>query len=393
MYIEDLIRYMSFSSQTMKPYDEKIIHSFDDQISRGSSLTEKQGTLAVRLLKKYSSALGLILKADPTPYLSNPQYKLALRKINNSKRIFIAEDSLYGKSLNVELPYNQEFIEAVRKNKSKLGPGGWDHDKKVWKFGLSEDSIRFFSDLTDQYGLDVDDEFSDYRNQIVKILNSIENVAPMLTLVNNEPYLVNIPPQVPAINSKNPISAIFEARKYGIYTWDDTITPFFEKNKVNEITRLFLEEENTSGFHVDSKTNPIECLTDIVKNTEPTLFVIPGGLELSKLKLVVGFLRTLGYAESEMSVMFRLPSSTGKEFNEFVKNNQLNNPISEKTRFVFISIKLPKPVLESKMIFNSVISLGHSNVHYTVREYFKNCQNLVYYYEQAVKKDYSFETM
>ena len=106
--------------------------------------------------------------------------------------------------------------------------------------------------------------------------------------------------------------------------------------------------------------------------------------------MIYNFLTGIGYTSDDMSVMFRLPSSDGKDFNEFVKNCGLNNPISDKTKFVFVSIKLPKPIIKSKMRFNSVISLGRSNVHYTIREFFKNRQNLIYYCEPNKQKEFNF---
>jgi hypothetical protein len=125
----------------------------------------------------------------------------------------------------------------------------------------------------------------------------------------------------------------------------------------------------------------------------PCLFVLPGGSELDKTKMIYNLLVEQGYSSDEISVMFRLPSSDGKNFNDFVKNCGLNNPITENTKFVFVSIKLPKPVLKSKMKFNSVVSLGRSNVHYTIREFFKNRENLIYYCEPGKQKEYNFGIM
>jgi len=84
-----------------------------------------------------------------------------------------------------------------------------------------------------------------------------------------------------------------------------------------------------------------------------------------------------------MSVMFRLPAETGKNFNDFVKNNQLNNPITDKTKIVFISSKLPKPVIKSKVKFNCVINLGLGGVHYTIKNFTENHENLINFSEKT----------
>ena len=83
-------------------------------------------------------------------------------------------------------------------------------------------------------------------------------------------------------------------------------------------------------------------------------------------------------------------AENGGEFNSFVKSNHLNNPISEKTRFVFVSQKMPKPVITSKAYFNCVISMGLHNMHYTIRDFTKNCPNLIYYCEQRPNREINF---
>jgi hypothetical protein len=122
----------------------------------------------------------------------------------------------------------------------------------------------------------------------------------------------------------------------------------------------------------------------------PCLIIVPGGMEFAKTKTMYEFLKGQGYQDDEMSVLFRLSTGQGTEFNEFVKDNNLNSPITDRTKFVFVSIKLPKPVVKSKINFQSVISLGKSNVHYTIREFFKNRQNLIYYCEKSSQKEFSF---
>ena len=46
---------------------------------------------------------------------------------------------------------------------------------------------------------------------------------------------------------------------------------------------------------------------------------------------------------------------------------------------MFVSGKLPKPLIESGIRFNSVVNVGFNNAHYTLKEYAKNHQNVVYF--------------
>jgi hypothetical protein len=115
------------------------------------------------------------------------------------------------------------------------------------------------------------------------------------------------------------------------------------------------------------------------------LFVIPGVDELEKVKEAFHFLKEIGIKNEEMSVVFRLPSETGVVFNNFVKEHQLNSPLTDKTRIVFVSGKLPKPILKSKIKFHAAINMGFPNVHYTLKNYVDNQENSLFFVH---KKDY-----
>ena len=128
----------------------------------------------------------------------------------------------------------------------------------------------------------------------------------------------------------------------------------------------------------------------MAKHLTPLLVVIPGGNELEKLKLSFNFLKDNGFKNEEMSVMFRLPTLDGKGFNDFVKDHSLNSPIGENTKAVFVSSKLPKPVLKSKIKFHGIINLGFENVHYTMRDFLKNHENLIFYSEKKLQRELDF---
>lgn len=390
MYIEDLIVKLT-AYCNINSYDTNLVDSFTNQIFRGSGFTEKQSILAVRILKRYSKNFSAALGTDISQFLENPNFKFTIRKVNAVvKQISVIDHNTYGRAIKVEFPYNQERVDSIRKSRDTLGYANWDGEQKAWIFSLDERNIQFLSNFLNTDHFDIDDEFKSYLKQVSEIVKNVENHVPMVTIENGLPKYQNQSRFVPEMTSNDVVSALFEARKAGIFTWDEKVTQYLDELNLDPIVRTFLSNENPDHLEIDSTTTPVQCLTDIVKYTQPTLFVIPGGSETAKTKMIYNFLTKIGYSSDEMSVMFRLPTSEGREFNEFVRNCGLNNPISEKTRFVFVSIKLPKPVIKSKMKFNSVISLGRSNVHYTIREFFKNRENLIYYCEPNKQKEFNF---
>lgn len=390
-YIEDLILDLN-SYVKVNSFDSNVVGSFSYQIFSGKGFTEKQSLLALRILKKYQNSLETAIKRSISNELSNPQYRFTIRKTSSTpvKRVYIGDHPQWGRSIKAEFPYNDDKVNQIRKSRENVGLAAWDGESKSWNFTLNEASIQFVHNLTKDEGFDYDDEFKNYLSQIEEIVNNMEKFIPMLVLDGETVNYKNVSDHIPLLDNTDVISSIFSARKSGIYTWDEKVNQLLEEKKVHPVIKKFLDNDYTGPFEIDSTVEPINCLKDIVDYMSPCLFVIPGGSELEKTTMIYNFLTSLGYTYDQMSIMFRLPSSEGKKFNDFVKNCCLNNPITDKTKFVFVSIKMPKPVLKSNINFNSIVSLGRSNVHYTIREYFKNRNNLIYYCEPSKQKEFNF---
>lgn len=391
MYIEDLIVYLG-NNVKLNSYDNSVVTSFTNQIFSGRGFTEKQSLLALRILKKYTKNLEISLNKSIQAYLNNPQYRFSIRQNANNytKKVSIVKHSTWGKAIKLEFPFDEGKVNEIRKSRDTLALAVWNSEEKTWNFSLSETNIKFVKDLTANDTFVYDEEFSNLCNQINKIIEHVENFVPMLIFDNNKFRFKNVSDFLPKIEEDNLLTSVFLARKFGIYTWDEHINHRLNEIDLHPLVKKFLDKQYEGIFEIDSSKEHIDCLKDILMHMNPCLFVIPGGTELEKTRLIYNFLTKIGFTNDEMSVMFRLPNAEGKNFNEFVKNCGLNNPITEKTKFVFVSIKLPKPVLQAKLKFNSVVSLGRSNVHYTIRDFFKNRENLIYYCEANKQKEFNF---
>jgi hypothetical protein len=121
------------------------------------------------------------------------------------------------------------------------------------------------------------------------------------------------------------------------------------------------------------------------------MVVIPGSNELDTMTLSYEFFKELGITNKEMSVLFRLPSNTHENFNNFVKLNELNSPITEATKIIFVSGKIPKPIFKSGIKFHSILNLGYNNVHYTLRDFIKNHENTIVYSREKEIRNMKFE--
>jgi hypothetical protein len=391
MNVEDLIVVLALSHHgVLNDWDRKLVYSFADQIGRGNGFTEKQSAIALKIIKRHSPALSLSVKQDIDQFLENPTYRYPFRKLNNAKRISVYSHPELGHGVRVEFPYNEDIIKEIRSNRNQHNFAQWNPDEKSWTFALTEDTIEFLATLMSTQSFECDEIFQKYIDQRKEVLDNLSNLIPMLDIDQGLLIFKNIPKNLPKLEATDIIPAMFEARRRGIFTWSDKVVEQFNNSNVNQTTSDFLKSDVNEPIHVNCENNEISCLTDIIKYMSPCLFVIPGGHELKKLTQVHEFLKTLGIPNEELSVMFRLDSNIDKNFNNFVKENGLNSPITENTKIVFISSKLPKPVLKSKLYFNSVINMGFGGVHYSIRDYVGNHENLVYYTEKKIQKEFDF---
>lgn len=395
MVIEDLIRktsnynFFNFGASVSytKNLDTKELQMLDslcEQLDRGNNLTEKQAIVALRLLRKCKDELRPeIPKIDDI--LENPTWKNPFRVLSTAKRFGIdrreKSPGVYEKYVYVEFPYNNEIVETFRKRNSTvhdLHRGTWNSDTKKWEFSLSETSILWLGDYLNDCGFSTDEEFADLYSSADQVRNNIEHYLPMVTHTDNKFNIVNLPFEIESFEPTNLTEALFLARNYGVTCWDDSVEPFI--HEVNPFTRKILESNIKNRPWFNSEEIGIsEFATDLLTFSDKILIVIPGGSELQLTRKWVNFANSLGIKNSEMSVMFRLPNNQA-DFNQYVKDEELNNPVDDSIKIVFVNTKITKPVVKSNIKFDVVINLGYYNyMHYTMETLVENAPILVYY--------------
>lgn len=392
MHIEDLIILLSIRVN-MNPYDSKIISSFHNQISIGSGFTEKQANLALKILNRQKSKIESVLSKDISPFLENPTFRLAKRSVNSSKILNIVSHKIFGKVIHAKFPYDESIVNLIRQNKTGATHRQWDGEEKAWVFSLDERNLMLLMEINETYGFQLDQEINDYFDQIKSVKENFENFVPMIGFRNEEFCFLNCDQKIPKISTKNPVEALFIGRKYGIQTWEDQVEQQLKDSKCEKVVLDFLNSAPNENFEFYLENNSIFSLENIIKYLTPCIFVIPGGSEIEKIQTSLKILKNLNVDNSQISVMFRLPNETNADFNQFVKNSGLNNPISENTKAIFISSKVPKTIIEPKVKFNSVINFNFYNVHYTIREFLKNHHNVVTIFDKKPQRNINFANM
>lgn len=391
MFIEDLIIALAISrSVSMNPFDSKLVYSLHDQISRGAGFTIKQELLSVKILKRQIVKLDAMFGTSILPFLDNPTFRLTRRTVSALKSISVIPHTVYGKAIKVEFPYNEDLLTQFRQQKSNLNYSQWDPEQKSWIFSLDERSLTLLNKIAIAENFTVDEEFENYQNQLREIENSIEQYVPMVSFTDKKLKFLNISPKIPQPTSLNIIENLFKARKFGIFTWDESIEETDDWKLADPLVKQFLQTDPKGEFSINLEKIAIYSISDIVKYMSPVLFVIPGGTEMETLEQSLNLLKAVGISNKEITVLFRLPTETGAKFNNFIKEQNLNSPIDENIKAVFISSKVPKTIIEKKIKFNLVVNFNFYNIHYSIKNLLKRHHNVIHMMEKTKQRNFNF---
>jgi|APCry1669190691_1035309.scaffolds.fasta_scaffold00359_6 hypothetical protein len=401
MYIEDLILRTAGHGQWIwdqpitlsTAFESNFIQSVANQVDTGESLTEKQASLAIKILAKVEPELINHFKTK-TWDLNNPNFKRPFRSLSSELTVTIDRSSVPGRIV-VRFPFIESVIKDIKDFKlhKRHNTAEWSPDQKAWIFSLREDCIQFIQNTLVPKGFKVDEEFIEYVKQIENIEKNLEQHIPMVTLDQEKPKFINVFDNVPQPYGNDITHSLFLARQYGITTYSDEISDYIENKITNTVTKSIIKADlGIDGIWIDSKIISITDFNDIVDYDQPLLIVVPGGSEYKNLKDWHEFLLSRGINSKDISVMFRLPNEGKGDFNIYVKENQLNNEITASTKVVFVSVKIPKPLVKTNIKFNAIINLGyHLNTHYTMDTLLRSSPTLIFYTDtKPTQKRYGY---
>jgi hypothetical protein len=391
IFIEDLICRLAGTDSFMfspkiptYPGDHLIINSFGVRIEQGIGLTEKQEVLAIRFCKKYQASLTEVFGSVVDTLLTTPRYRLTRSvSINNTPSVSIED-----KKIIVKFAYNEEIIKNIRNFRSERHylEIQWNQEKKHWELDLEEGNVLWIMNNFRPNTFKYSEEFSKVVEEISAIMEKIEDTVPMLVEENGQYRFTNISSQIPQPENMNVKQAFLLARRYGIDLWNETALKSLQNEEKSSILMNFLNKQDLEPLKIDATKISIDQFSDLIMYSYPVLIVVPGGNEQANIKQWTEWFKSQNIEENAISVMFRLDNSHHSSFNTFVKEHNLNAPLTKKTKVVFISQKIPKPIVASDINFRLVINLGSiSGVHYSLSNYLDGCPDVIQY----VKKEYN----
>ena len=231
--------------------------------------------------------------------------------------------------------------------------------------------------LLDQ-GFKASDEFLELYSQVIEVVNNIDSYAPMIIKDQGVYTYKNCSDKIVPIATDNVIEFLFNAKTNGVTAWNDEVDEDFRSTVKSPVTKSLLN--TMDSLWVDSTVHSVDVFEETLKYGGPILVIIPGGSEIEHTVLWHQMALEFGIPNDQMSVMFRTPNQNGGEFNKYIKDHNLNNEVNEHTKIVFVSTKIPKPLVKSDIRFNTVLNLGFYNqLHFSMSVLLNSTTNVVYY--------------
>jgi hypothetical protein len=178
--------------------------------------------------------------------------------------------------------------------------------------------------------------------------------------------------------------AIYVDRKeqYGLRHFDQTDV----EASLSSVTHLAKKIALRTKFQVfisNKKYNVnqlVEAILDLYRF--PLLVILPTGNQLTQLHKIHNSFN--GVIQPELSsVVFRMDNNDeGKEFNNYIKQNNLNNIVDSKTKIVYTdTTKLPKPLIKLNWRPSAVLLLDSFRPNGKVLNFIESSDLIIHYDE------------
>ena len=143
-------------------YDIQIVNSMSNATTFGIALTDRQAELAVKLILKYRRQFAK-LGIDVSP-VEDPQYRMAPRKMDRTKSIWIADGKIHAK-----FPYDNILIKDLQTfRESSQGSAYYKRDDKIWYLALTEYNVNWIVPWGNTNGFEVDNSVREIFYQILE---------------------------------------------------------------------------------------------------------------------------------------------------------------------------------------------------------------------------------
>jgi hypothetical protein len=373
--------------------ERNLIQSLSRQVHRGIPLTDRQLSLSLKKIEKYRDGLEKN-KVDVDGVLTIKLLRMPLREIDRTQSVYLEEKSDSHKPrIVVKYVFSKKFATEWGTLEENLV--GVQSEVKGFKhISYNEKNIFFLVSKLSALDFVIDQKIQEIYEKIVKIMENPEKVIPYVSFNEGKIGIENISStcekflneKFPSIQDDNFLDFLATTKNCGISLKSPEIVKKIQNFPARQLTKNVLLETSTK-FRIDPEKHTLNDLFTTVDelNQWPILLVVDENSQVfNQVRSVVSVLSEQ-IDLVRMNIFFRLKNeqTENQQFNQFVRDNGLNNYIDEKTKAVFITKnRIPKPLFKANWSPKTAVVFS-SNDFGKLAAYLNDISN-VYYYNDSL---------
>jgi hypothetical protein len=392
--VESIIELLYTASELKTSAGEKkLLRSFSKQFANNIPLTDRQLLLCLKKITAYQTFLETQGVDVDTVLLTTP-LRMPLREIDRSQYIKIVKNKTTGKSeIEIKFDYSKEFSNTWYEVSDQL-IGDVVESSTIKVVNLNENNVlelvRRFKDtafIIDSDLLELSKKMEYMAENPTLFVTHIDVENDKLVLKNYNSRAYDYIEKNYTLEEGDPkINWLMTAKACGISYKSSAAVKEIENLTVSNSAKKILTSVETR-FRIDPKDVALEQVVTLLSELHqyPVLCIVDETQEgvdavLSAYKELQKYL-----SNDEITVFFRL--SNGQpghdEFNQFVRDNHLNNYIDSRTKVVFITKnRIPKPLVQAD--WQPKCAVVFSNYDYGKISSYLNDFRTVYYYNDSI---------
>lgn len=391
--IEDLLEILAglqgHCKMQINSSDANIMHSIARQVFKETALTDRQFALMKEKLQVYRDQFTAL---DYDFDKAVETLRQPLRHIDRSKYIKIVDTlDVYGelpyeahkkkwKWIKVRFPFSKKTIlllDNIPKKDYHHNKGSHEHCYKLTEQNIYN-VIKCFKDKE----FEIDPLLIETFNLISKINNEKQNFVPSVLgnkILNcNSRTVTHLISELGEPAKHNLFRYKDRSLVYGIHYFDSTEL----ENSVDNVSTLTKKiiNRSKSNFLVNSNDYDFSSVVNsfVELNRFPLLVILGSNNPLEELEFIHQSFSNID--NLHQSVLFRLDNDDNKSFNDYIKNNNINNSLDKDTKVVYISTeKLPKTLLKSNVKFEAALLAQSHRTNSKIKLFLNNIDFVMHY--------------
>lgn len=303
--------------------------NFQEIIENNGNLTQNQGYLLLKLLRKYSST-SKSYNFDYESIIETPQWRLPFRVLDLSKKIFLKceEDNQHFVCLKFPFQLKEAFDLEFSSKDNHSSVSSWDHEEKIRKIPSDAINIIHLYEWANNLNFEFSEDFLNLVNLVENVWSNENKVTPHCQIFENSAVL---------INSNEDTDAFFEKKASGILEQD-----LFLAKSMNFPLRLDRKPKSIIEKLCSSKDNifwikEIEEFFRLAEKIQGKICVLIDRASEREtwLKKFVKISENFPAERQHIKVCFRDDKESKGNFNQWVKDNGLGGGVGDGKYLIF----------------------------------------------------------